>query len=245
MGKDKHKVRKSISRKINKAILHFNMIEPNDRVLIAVSGGKDSMTLLQDLARRQKNYFIPYTLEAIHIEADFMTCYDTSALRKQVEDLGITFHSVNAPIIERLKPGRTMNCYWCSMQRRVELLKFAEENKFNSIALGHHMDDIIETLFMNMFSGKIATMPPKLAYNKRPISLIRPLCYIEEDEVLDFLDEIGYSKLSFTCEYGKNSGRHDMRERIDTFIKSNSTTKRKIFESMSNVDHGYLPQNEK
>jgi tRNA 2-thiocytidine biosynthesis protein TtcA len=114
-----------------------------------------------------------------------------------------------------------MNCYWCSTQRRTELLKYAVENGFNKIALGHHLDDIIETFFMNMCAkAELLAMPIILKYRKYPVSLIRPLAYLEERQVIACADELGILKTACTCPWGQNSKRRDMRRRIADFTKA-------------------------
>jgi len=114
-----------------------------------------------------------------------------------------------------------MNCYWCSTQRRTELLRYAMEKGFNKIALGHHLDDIVETFFMNLTAkGKIETMPVKLVYRKYPVALIRPLALLEERQVIAAADSLGLLKAACTCPYGLNSGRRVMREKIAAFLGS-------------------------
>jgi tRNA(Ile)-lysidine synthase TilS/MesJ len=101
-----------------------------------------------------------------------------------------------------------MNCYWCSTQRRTELLKYAIEHNFNKIALGHHLDDIIETFFMNMTAkGELSAMPVLLKYRKYPVSLIRPLAYLEEQQIISCAAEQDILRAVCTCPYGLNSRR--------------------------------------
>ena len=236
----KNKYRKHVSKRITKAIFEYDMIEPGDKVLVGISGGKDSITLLKDLSARAGQFKIPFTVEAVHVEGDFFNCYNEDHLGTIVRDMGVKYHKITVGIEKRLKPGKKMNCYWCSMQRRIELLKFAVENGFQKIALGHHMDDIIETLFMNMFNGSISTMPPKIVYDNKPISLIRPLAYVEEKDIISFMTEQNLSSIKDVCPYDENSERKKIRAKIHEFTNGSSTTKRKIFESMRHIDLDYL-----
>jgi len=127
-----------------------------------------------------------------------------------------------------------MNCYWCSTQRRTELIKYALENGFNKIALGHHLDDILETFFMNMMNkGQLSAMPMYLAYRKYPLSLIRPLAYLEEQQIIACAKELGILGVTCTCTYGINSGRREMRNRIGTFTRNSGAVKRRILASIS------------
>jgi tRNA 2-thiocytidine biosynthesis protein TtcA len=178
----------------------------------------------------QKNY----ELAAIHISSDFCACCKKSALAERLNEWGVPFQDRFVPVIGRLKEGEKMNCYWCSTQRRTEILKYAVENGFNKIALGHHLDDIIETFFMNMTGkGELSTMPMLLAYRKYPVSLIRPLGYVEEAQIVACAEERDILKTVCACPYGLNSGRRELRKRIAEFTGNSGAVKRRIFKSLS------------
>lgn len=219
-----------------KAVFDYNLIEEGDRILVAVSGGKDSTAMSYALSKIRPALKRNYDLVAIHISSDFCACCKKSALKDILTSVDIPFVDLHVPIIGRLKPGKEMNCFWCSTQRRTELLKYAMENGFNKIALGHHLDDIIETFFMNMmFKGELSGMPVKLAYNKYPVSLIRPLAYIEEKQVIELADILDFRKAACTCPYGVKSKRRDVRKQIQELTGGSSAIKHRIFESMGNV----------
>jgi tRNA 2-thiocytidine biosynthesis protein TtcA len=210
-----------IVRKLTaKAVIDYGLIDDGDRILIAASGGKDSTTLAWALSQLKKS--LPrYELAALHISSDFCACCQKGKLAAYLAGWDIPFTDLSVPIVGRLKEGRKMNCYWCSTQRRTELLRYAMEKGFNKIALGHHLDDIVETFFMNLTAkGKIETMPVKLAYLKYPVALIRPLALLEERQVIAAADSLGLLKAACTCPYGLNSGRRVMREKIAAFLGS-------------------------
>jgi len=151
-----------------------------------------------------------------------------------MSEWNIPFTNLDIPIIARLKPGRSMNCYWCSTQRRTELLRYASENNFSKIALGHHLDDIIETFFMNMMNkGQLKAMPIMLNYIKYPVSLIRPLAYLEEKQIIACAEKLGFLGTTCTCPYGMNSGRREMRKKIAEFCENKSDIKRRILAALS------------
>lgn len=223
-----------VKKLVVKAVLERNLIEDGDRILIAVSGGKDSTVLSWALSEIRPAIKKKYELCALHISSDFCYCCKKSELSRYLSDYDIPFTDLFVPIIGRLKDGEKMNCYWCSTQRRTELLKYALENNFNKIALGHHLDDIIETFFMNMMGkGKLSAMPIYLSYRKYPVSLIRPLGYVEEQSVIACADEKGILKSACTCPYGVHSQRRDIRERIAAFTDNSSAAKRRILQSLS------------
>jgi tRNA 2-thiocytidine biosynthesis protein TtcA len=218
-----------------KAVLERNLISPGDRILIAASGGKDSTVMAWALASLRRALKGTYTLEALHISSDFCACCKKTVLSERLREWGIPFQDLPVPIIGRLKPGKKMNCYWCSTQRRTELLKYAVDQGFNKIALGHHLDDIIETFFMNITGkGELSTMPMFLAYRKYPVSLIRPLGYLEERQIIACAAEQGILQAACTCPYGLHSKRRDIRERIAVFTGGSGAVKRRILQALLN-----------
>ncbi|MDR1250087.1 MAG: tRNA 2-thiocytidine biosynthesis TtcA family protein [Treponema sp.] len=217
-----------------KAILERNLIAGGDRILIAVSGGKDSTVMAWALSAIRPELKKNYELAALHISSDFCSCCKKSALSERLNEWGIPFNDLFVPVIGRLKEGEKMNCYWCSTQRRTELLKYAVEKGFNKIALGHHLDDIIETFFMNMTAkGELSAMPMLLAYRKYPVSLIRPLGYVEENQIIACAEEKGILRAICSCPYGINSRRREVRKRIAEFTGNSGAVKRRIFKALS------------
>ena len=174
---------RKVSRKIDKAILGYGLIEPGDRVLIGLSGGKDSVTLAHQLALKSRGFSIPFTVAAVHIRTEYADLDGIDRLRGLAEQIGLPFEQITISVSGRLKPGRRMNCYWCATQRRTELLRYAEAHGFTRIALGHHMDDILETFLMNLTQqGEVSTMLPVLRYDNYPQWIIRPLAWVTERE---------------------------------------------------------------
>lgn len=236
--------RKLLSRKIDKAIFEYNLIEPGDKILLAVSGGKDSLTMAYHIGKKQGGFPIPYEAEAIYIRSDFAGCGASLEMGKLMKEWNLPFTIIDVPIVQRLKPGKKLNCYWCSTQRRVELLRYANENGFNKIALGHHMDDIIETFFMNLFyKAEMSTMLPFMKYDKYPQTIIRPLARVSEGEIIQFAQDFGYLEGAATCPYGTKSKRLDVKRMIDALSKSEGDKIREnIFNGMNNVNYDYLPR---
>ena len=231
----------TVAKLVEVALRRYSMIEEGDRILVAVSGGKDSTALALDLAMKRRWWPARFEISALHIATDFCSCCKESALELLMRSHDLPYESVDVPVIGRLKPGRSMNCYWCSTQRRTELLRYATEKGFNKIALGHHLDDIVETLLMNMlYKGQISGMLPLLSYAKYPIKIIRPLALCEERQVIAFADEKGFLATTCTCPFGRESKRKEVRRRIQELTGGSSDLKRNLFESMSTVNSEYL-----
>jgi tRNA 2-thiocytidine biosynthesis protein TtcA len=226
-----------------KAVKERSLVCEGDRILIAVSGGKDSSVLAWALSSIRPALKINYELAAIHISTDFCACCKKAVLRKRLEEWNIPFTDLFVPVIYRLKEGKKMNCYWCSTQRRLELIKYAVENGFNKIALGHHLDDIIETFFMNLCSkGTLLAMPILLNYRKYPVSLIRPLAFLEEKQIIACAAQKNILKAACTCPYGQNSERGKMRKKITAFTGDSRDVKWKILNALGTGDVDYLTE---
>ena len=226
-------VRKSAAR----AILEQKLIDGRDRILIAASGGKDSTVMAWVLSSLRNSLKINYDLEALHISTDFCACCKKSVLAEKLKNWGIPFTDLFVPVTGRLKEGRKMNCYWCSTQRRTELIKYAMENGFTKIALGHHLDDIVETFFMNLLAkGELSAMPIKLVYRKFPVTLIRPLAFLEERQIIACAEEQNILKAACTCPYGAASKRLDMRKKIAEFSGGSGAIKRRMLKAIRCVD---------
>jgi tRNA 2-thiocytidine biosynthesis protein TtcA len=223
----------TVEKLVVKAVKAHSLIQTGDRILVACSGGKDSTVLAWALSSARKALKVDYELEGIHISTDFCSCCKKIALQSRLAGWGVPFTDKFVPVIGRLKEGKKMNCYWCSTQRRTELLKYAIEHGFNKLALGHHGDDIIETFFMNLLNkGELSAMPVILEYKKYPVTLIRPLGYAEETQIIAAAEELGCMKTACTCPYGKFSQRKEMRRRIASLTAGNSAQKRRILAAL-------------
>ncbi|HWR10790.1 MAG TPA: tRNA 2-thiocytidine biosynthesis TtcA family protein [Rectinemataceae bacterium] len=232
----------AVGKLVEVALRRYSMIEEGDRILVAVSGGKDSTALACDLAAKRRWWPVNYELRAIHIATDFCNCCKKTKLVSLLESWEIPYVSIDVPVIGRLKPGRSMNCYWCSTQRRTELIRYAMANGFNKIALGHHLDDAVETLLMNMlYKSEISGMLPVLRYKKYPLSIIRPLTLCEESQIVAFAEEKDFRSAACTCPFGRESKRREVRKRIAALTGGSSAMKRSLFESAEHVNGEYLP----
>lgn len=232
-------------RVIDHAVAEYNMIEPGDRILIGASGGKDSTALVEyfgsRLVRLARHGGPRFEVAAFHVATDIGSPL-VAELAARFRAWGVPLYTITISVLDRLKPGRTMNCWWCSTQRRTELNEFAIREGFNKIALGHHLDDILETLLMNaLVKGELATMPPRLKYEKYPVTIIRPLCLADIPMIVRHATEHEYISSTCTCSYQENSGRKEARNKLASLTGGSYEEKCRLFEALRNRKADYLP----
>ena len=227
---------------IVKALKTWDMVRPGERILLGASGGKDSAILARDLALKRSQGRLDADLCALHIRNDFSPDAMSARLAEEYAAWGIPLVTIDVAVIGRLKPGRKMNCYWCSTQRRTELFRYAMEHGYTAVALGHHLDDVLETLFMNMMrKAELSTMPPVVQYRKYPVRVIRPLYLVEERQILELAGELGILATTCTCGYNDRSERDRVRDRVEALTSGSSQAKRNLLESLRHISPEYLP----
>jgi len=232
----------AVSKKIGKALAKYNMLKNGETILVAVSGGKDSLVLLHYLVEKRKRLPVDYDLRALHIRTDVSPNEHWSAYRHAVEAMGVKLDTVDISLLSRLAPGKRMNCYWCATQRRMELLKHAAAYGIEKIALGHHMDDILETFLMNMmYRSELSTMLPVFKYDKYPCTIIRPLSLVKESEIALVAAELGYSDIISQCNCGERSKRKEIRKSLDYLCREGEYIRDALFRAMENSKPRYLP----
>jgi len=230
-----------VSKLSDKAIRDYRMIEPGARILVAVSGGKDSAALARVIASWQRHSRERFDYRCVHVATDFGASGGVFPLRELFSSWDIPCDELLVRVVGRLKEGERMNCWWCATQRRTELIKYAARGGWNKIALGHHLDEILETLFMNMLDkGEFSTMPPVMRYRKYPVTVIRPLALTEERQLISLSEELGIAGMTCVCSYDSLSVRKTARKRIEILTGGSSRLKRNIYRSMSNVRGEYL-----
>lgn len=227
------KLEKKIISRFNKAIYDFRLIEDGDHVLVGLSGGKDSLCLVELLAGRQRIKKPDFTVEALHIRMENIRYEsDESYLRDFCESRGVRFHSVTTGF-DSSTDNRKSPCFLCSWNRRKQMFTMAQQLSCNKIALGHHMDDIIHTAMMNLyFQGCFSTMPVMLRMRKMPITIIRPLCLEEEKDLKAFAENRNYEKQMKLCPYETDSHRTAMREMFDKIEQMNKEARYSVWTAL-------------
>lgn len=231
-----------IQQRFNKACADYGLIEEGDRILVGVSGGKDSLVLLELLGNRAKIFKPHFEVEAAHvIMTNIPYRTDTIYLSKMAEDVDIPFHVIDTSF-DPSTDHRHTPCFLCSWNRRKVLFDKAKELHCNKIALGHHMDDLLVTLLMNMtFQGAYGTMPPKLKMDKFDMTIIRPLCQICEKDLNKMALIRGYRPQEKSCPYENASHRNSIKKILYQIEKISPEARYNMWGAMTNIQTNLLP----
>ncbi|MFH1093698.1 MAG: ATP-binding protein [Candidatus Omnitrophota bacterium] len=196
-----------ISSRIEQAIDRYRLVEDGDRILAAVSGGKDSLTMLSFLCQMRNKKGRKFKLYAAHIKTDFHcgSCAHRSVLSGIFQDFGLEYRFKDIKVLDQ---KRQTNCFWCSWNRRKALFEIAHELHCNKVAFGHHQDDIVETALLNLFyQAEISAMSPRQVLFKGVITIIRPLCFVKEDSIIIHAQRAGFPEQLCKCPFGLTSKR--------------------------------------
>ena len=233
-----------LTKRFHKACADYGLIADGDHVLVGLSGGKDSLALVELLGKRAQIFVPRFRVTALHVrvrERAYLS--DMSALEKFCQAFGVSLIVKDTEITEKPARGEKDPCFLCAWYRRKVLFETAQELGCNKIALGHHKDDIVETLLMNLvFQGAFATMPPCLSMEKMPIQIIRPLCLIEEKDLVRYAELQAYPKQTRLCPFEKESSRAEVKQLLTTLERLNPNVRDSLWGAMQNIKPGYLPK---
>ncbi len=241
-GKDRFKLnrsRKNLRRDVGKAIADFNMIEDGDLVMVCLSGGKDSYTLLNILQNLQQHAPIEFSIHAVNLDQK-QPGFPEEVLPEYLRQIGVEFtileQDTYSIVTEKVPEGKTF-CGLCSRLRRGILYNFADSIGANKIALGHHRDDIIETLFLNMFyGGSLKAMPPKLLSDDKRNVVIRPLAYCKESEIETYSNMMNFPIIPCNlCGSQDNLQRQAIKEMLGEWSRQHPGRVESIFRAITNV----------
>ena len=247
MQTELQKLEKKLNDCFVKGFATFRLIEDHDHILVALSGGKDSLCLLELLARRSRISHPQFKVEAAHVRMENIH-YESSTeyLEQFCAELNVPLHIITT----RFEVGAVDNnqteaanlrrqkspCFLCSWNRRKQLFNLAQQLGCNKIALGHHQDDIIHTALMNLtFQGRFEGMPAKLKLRKMPLTLIRPLCMIREADIQQYAQLRHYQKQVKLCPYETQSNRSNIKQLYDHMISVNPDAHSSIWNALVNA----------
>ena len=238
------KVQQKLRRQVAQASVDFGLIEPNDKVMVCLSGGKDSYTLLSILLNIQKRAPFSFQLVAVNLDQK-QPGFPEHILPAYLEELGVEYHIIEqdtyAIVKEKVPEGKT-TCGLCSRLRRGILYTFAKQHGISKIALGHHRDDMVETLFLNMFFGaKMKGMPPKLVSDDGENVVIRPLAYCREKDIQVYADGMNFPIIPCNlCGSQPNLQRQAIKHMLQDWEKIQPGRVENIAKAMMHVVPSHL-----
>ncbi|NOR68954.1 MAG: tRNA 2-thiocytidine(32) synthetase TtcA [Methylomarinum sp.] len=234
-----NKLHKRLRRYVGQAIADYNMIEAGDKVMVCLSGGKDSFAMLDILMHLQKTAPIDFEIIAVNLDQK-QPGFPEHILPEYLESIGVPYHIIEHDtysIVKRVIPEGKTTCSLCSRLRRGTLYGFAKAHKITKIALGHHRDDILETYFLNMFfAGKLKAMPPKLLSDDKQNIVIRPLAYCKEKDISRYAEIKDFPIIPCNlCGSQENLQRQAMKEMLTGWDKQFPGRLETIFSSLQNI----------
>lgn len=244
MASNSSLVEKKLLHYTGKAIADFNMIQRGDRVMVCLSGGKDSFSMLSilELLRRRSGY--KFELFAFTLDQS-QPGWDDKALHQWLQDRDIPYEILTRDtysiVKEKIPEGKTY-CSLCSRLRRGIIYTYAEEKGFNKIALGHHRDDLVRTLMMSiLYNGDTRSMPPKLLSDNKKHIVIRPLCYVQEKDIIQYAKEQAYPIIPCTlCGSQENLMRKKVAHLIDKLAEENPKVPSNILHALQSIKPSQL-----
>jgi len=236
---NQNKLAKQLRRKVGQAIVDFSMIEEGDKVMVCLSGGKDSYTMLDILLNLQKSAPVSFELVAVNLDQK-QPGFPEHVLPEYLEGLGVAYHIIEKDtyaVVKELVPEGKTTCGLCSRLRRGTLYGYAEEHGFTKIALGHHRDDMIETMFLNMFyGGKLKAMPPKLLSDDKKNVVIRPLAYCKEKDIVKYSQAKAFPIIPCNlCGSQPNMQRQNVKAMLQQWDKEQPGRIETIFSAMQDI----------
>ncbi|MEK9588843.1 MAG: tRNA 2-thiocytidine(32) synthetase TtcA [Gammaproteobacteria bacterium] len=245
---NQNKLRKRLRRLTGQAIADYNMIEAGDRVMVCLSGGKDSYTMLDILLHLQRSAPIDFEIIAVNLDQK-QPGFPEHILPEYLEAMGVPYYILERDtysVVRSVIPEGKTTCGLCSRLRRGTLYGFAEQIGAHKIALGHHRDDIVETLFLNMFfGGKLKAMPPKLLSDDKQNIVIRPLAYCKESDIERYAAQQDFPIIPCNlCGSQENLQRVEIKKMLREWEREFPGRTETIFKSLNNVSPSQLADRE-
>jgi tRNA 2-thiocytidine biosynthesis protein TtcA len=242
--RETHKLEKRLCREVGRAIVDYNMIEEGDKVMVCVSGGKDSYALLDILLKLKARAPIHFDIVAVNLDQK-QPGFPEEVLPRYLSELGVDFHIENQDtysIVKRVIPEGKTTCGLCSRLRRGILYRVADELGATKVALGHHRDDMLQTFFLNMFfAGKLKSMPPKLVSDDGRHIVIRPLAYVAEKDLVRWAQHREFPIIPCTlCGSQENLQRKQVGEMLREWDRKFPGRVENMFNAMQNVVPSHL-----
>lgn len=243
-SRQREKLRRHLTWRVTKAIREYQMVAEGTRLMLCLSGGKDSLALVDLMLAYQRGCKERFEMEVVFLDHGFPG-FPTDVLSRHMDSVALPFTIIHqdiwATLQEKCPDGKKM-CSLCARLRRGALYAHAAENGFSHIALGHHMDDMVETLFLNLFyGGTMKGMPPKLTTRKGDLIVVRPMAFVAEADVVRYVRLAGYETApKDLCGAGENEKRREVKEMLAGWRKDHPGRVEKIFHGMGHVIPSHL-----
>ena len=233
---------RKVNHLVGRALADYNMIRQGERLLVAVSGGRDSLFLLNILEGFRRRAPVSFEMVPVYVDPGFDNGFARSLERVVTAFCGsLTVKYTDHGVVAHSRDNRENPCFLCSRLRRKTLFETARETGCSRIALGHNKDDIIETLFINMcYSGRMGTMVPMQSFFDGDMSVVRPLAYVEKDVIIRLAKRLAFPDFINPCPSDGRSKRSVIRTLLDGLYRDNRHIKGNIFRAMGNIETDYL-----
>ena len=233
---------KKIRTAFNKGCVEYDLLNDGDRILVGISGGKDSLMLLKLLSERSRIYKPKIHIEAAHVIMDNIPYnMDEVFLHEFCTRHNVRLHILHTSF-DSTSDKRKTPCFLCSWERRKMLFSYATEHKFNKVALGHHQDDFITTLLMNMsYEGAFAAMAPSSQMRHYPLTIIKPLCLVTERDIALYAKSNDWKGMKKNCPFEEQTQRKRIGDVAQELMKINPEIRFNLWNCMQNIQEERLP----
>lgn len=234
---------RKIKRAFNTACTTYGLLEDGDRILIGLSGGKDSLMLVKMLGERSLIFRPSLSVCAVHVVMDNVPYVsDVDYMSAFCARYHVSFHVLHTGFTDEEEKGKT-KCALCSWKRRKLLFRYAQDEGYNKVALGHHQNDFLVTMLMNLsFEGAFAAMSPLTGLDRFGLKLIRPLCLVREEDIRHYAELDGWKKVSRSCPYEDCSQRANVTRIAEELLALNPEVRYNMWHALHNVQFDRLPQ---
>jgi tRNA 2-thiocytidine biosynthesis protein TtcA len=226
---------------LHSTIRHYGLLEPGDPVIVAVSGGADSLCLLKALGDYSLKQHLNYRLLAVHVDPGFQN-WPTQRIERLFQRLGVEHEIIRADVPERIAHYGENPCYVCSRERRKQLFELARRRSIRKIALAHHLEDVNETYLLNLlYSASARTFVPRQKFFGGKVEFIRPLYAFDKPAIMKYLRSQGLKAIRTPCPYAVHGRREEIRRFLNRLYQRYPRIRQNLFSGIRNVKAEYLP----
>ncbi|MEO0088534.1 MAG: ATP-binding protein [candidate division WOR-3 bacterium] len=226
---------------LKKAIENYGLLSENEKFIVGVSGGKDSLCLVHLLNEYNKKEYKNWDFICVYVKPDFIK-FDTERLTKFFKKYKIKYEILEANILKKIENSKKSPCFFCSRERKKSLFNFAEKLNINKIVLAHHLEDVNETFLLNLFfNSEISTFLPKQDFFNGKFYIVRPMYYFTNSLIKNYNKIFKIKPIKNPCPYIKKNRREEIRKFLEKYYKMDERIRENIFKGIKNIKEKYLP----